>query len=360
MSHDSTPSRDAITPLVEAYQEAEREVELKRPAHAAHNRELLEKMLAARRRRTHAELVSRRPYIMAGGLALAMLCLVSGVSLWSSTLTLDSPRSPDATVALRSDDPGCQLVRIAAQLQLTRDCTWSWTDHFTQLTSLTAATVDEPTPEGVRIARGEVRVQVDPRRPRAFPVRILVSGGVIEVVGTEFTVREYTTHGHVELHEGSIRFLPGEGAAVMIAPGETFHWGEPSTEVEHVEVPRGEEPVEDEEQITPSSRRPATPTARVTQAEREALTASEMLSVRKQRRLGQHDAAIQALDAMSRRTTSATTLEVISYEKGDMLSGLGDPRRACEHWSRHLTMFARGRYAAQVKARYEALECSPP
>jgi ferric-dicitrate binding protein FerR (iron transport regulator) len=82
--------------------------------------------------------------------------------------------------------------------------------------------------DGVRVVGGTVDVRVDKRPTSAPPARILVSHGVIEVLGTEFRIEQAGDQGRVSLREGAIRFVAADGRVVTLAPGDALTWPLPS------------------------------------------------------------------------------------------------------------------------------------
>lgn len=367
---DEPSNNDQLDLMVQAYHEAEREVGEARPARELHKRQVLNAMLDKERQRTHAELVPHRPIVWGGVAALAALCLCGvGFALLADDDVgedvVGEPRQDD--MVLRPVTSGCHATRVGDALSLSPACTWEWGAHFTRLSSATGDVLLTPLDRGLRVDIGEVIVEVDPRKPRSFPVRLLVSGGVIEVVGTRFTIREFSTHGEVTLHRGSIRFTPEDGGEpVMIEPGQTMRWGATPDEVHtrpQPDVDDTQPEVLPEDTIdvrTPASKSaPRRPRTQAQVEEEARLTAQDMRTVRRHRRLGERGDAIKLLDALSTRTSSPTTREVISYEKGDILSEMEDVKRQCAHWRRHLKRFPKGRYVTQVQARHDALTCTP-
>ncbi len=96
--------------------------------------------------------------------------------------------------------------------------------------------------DGVRVLRGWAAFSVEKRAHDAVPARVLVSGGVIEVFGTRFTVEESGEKGSVTLHEGSIGFRPLRGERVMLAPGATLAWPLPEPQAADEPEPPPPEP----------------------------------------------------------------------------------------------------------------------
>ncbi|MBX5482089.1 MAG: FecR domain-containing protein, partial [Myxococcaceae bacterium] len=79
-------------------------------------------------------------------------------------------------------------------------------------------------PQGVRVMSGTVEVSVDKRHAGEPPARVFVSDGLIEILGTRFTISQGAHGGQVTLHEGSIRFRATDGRERMLRPGETLSW----------------------------------------------------------------------------------------------------------------------------------------
>ena len=88
------------------------------------------------------------------------------------------------------------------------------------------------TPEGIRLLDGTVIFSVVPVPKGHPPVRVWVSGGTIDVLGTRFRVTHSQSGGSVQLLEGTIRFTFASGEVSVMHAGETLSWGtqdEPSS-----------------------------------------------------------------------------------------------------------------------------------
>ena len=104
--------------------------------------------------------------------------------------------------------------------------------------------------DGVRVRHGRVELAVLPQ-PRHQPLRVRVSKGVIEVLGTTFTVEERGDSGSVTLHTGRIRFVAEDGETRALRPGERLDWPLPPRTL----APRPQGP----EAPAPSAPAPAEP-----------------------------------------------------------------------------------------------------
>ncbi|MCX4246450.1 FecR domain-containing protein [Paraliomyxa miuraensis] len=255
---------------------------------------------------------------------------------------------------------------------------------------------DHESPGDVRLVEGTAMFDVTRVVEGAPPTRIPVSHGVIEVLGTRFTIEQGPLGGHVDLFEGRIRFIDLEGVVTEIAPGQRHAWGDAVAMLSPA-------PNEDAESLAPGgSRTPAvaaTATATVVTTERDAASEAdhagepdrdvhpprrrsaraepraaeddddavataddatalidEVGRLRAQGRYG--DAAEVLRRAERTRHWDARTAQVLSYELGEIIERhLGDRQAACEHWARHAERWPQGRYARAVKAAQERLAC---
>lgn len=201
------------------------------------------------------------------------------------------------------------------------------------------------TSEGVELFFGAVTLDVNHDVVRAVPYRVRVSHGLIEVLGTRFTVVQRWDGGEVTLHRGSIRFTAQDGQTRLLAPGETLRWPlAPPASVKRAVRPR------------PRPAPPATPqVAQVPAFELEAFL--ERVAVLRSR--GQYEEAVVTLAQALRSPHAAGTDERLSFELGAILSRqLHDSGRACEHWRAHRERFERGRYESEIAAARSELRCA--
>lgn len=209
---------------------------------------------------------------------------------------------------------------------------------------------------GLRIVRGGAELSVTPRPKGSAPAVVRVSDGVIEVLGTHFTVQQWEGGGTVTLHEGSIRFVPARGGAeVRLHPGQSLKWPLPEEPV----VPGPMPPINEPPASAPLSHGPRPSRAKPAgEPKTPRLSAEEFLrEVDVLRSRKDFEAAARLLEE-GLRTQPPAMRELLSFELGSLLTHqLRDPRRACAHWARHERQFVRGRYEAEVSQAQAALDC---
>lgn len=223
---------------------------------------------------------------------------------------------------------------------------------------------------------GSAMFDVETVEPEAEPVRIAVSHGTIEVLGTRFTIEQREDGGYVDLFEGRIRFVPFVGDVVEILPGQRHSWGAmaevAALEVEPPEAsasaagvvglgldPEPSEPVEPIAEPATRTRR-ARPRSKSTEATPEP-TATEIIDIVAQHRAaGRYAEAVKVLRKADRSSRwDRRTAQVLSYELGEIMSRhMSDVAAACAHWERHEQRFVGGRYTSAVRAAQERLHCS--
>ncbi|MEZ4446723.1 MAG: hypothetical protein R3B72_47030 [Polyangiaceae bacterium] len=223
--------------------------------------------------------------------------------------------------------------------------------------------------DGARLVSGDFEIAVGKRAPDQAPVRLEVSHGTIEVMGTAFTVHQGTEGGEVTLHEGAIRFVASEGVRRDLLPGESLRW--PLAD----EAP---EPASSTSATasTTASAAPSAPTSSAsssapvpsaltsaavpagTGAPAASARADELLRrVAELRSRGRYDEA-EALLRSRQSEFSEETRERLSYERGSLLTyQQNDKARGCAHWAQHLATFPHGRYRADVHRAMKHLGC---
>lgn len=218
--------------------------------------------------------------------------------------------------------------------------------------------------ESVRVREGVARFEVEKRRAGEAPVRVVVSGGAIEVVGTVFEVTQGEGRGEVWLLEGAIRFHANDGRVVPVAVGERLAWPLPAMAVA-MPPPPAPPPVE---RLAPVEV-PALPPKRVVvppvvyapepvvAPEPKPDSAEVLRAVALWRSRGDFDAAARELRAALGGSWPVQTRELFSFELGAVLSRKGDAREACAHWAVHQGEFPRGRYALEVTQARSRLSC---
>jgi len=231
---------------------------------------------------------------------------------------------------------------------------------------------------GVALLEGAAMFEVGPAAATDNPVRrVEVPGGAIEVMGTRFSVVVYDDRGHVDLLEGSIRFVDLDGNVHEIAPGERFHFSahrdSPVTTVAAVtETPPAEAPLTAPEPAPPlaagellaalaaepdesSHARPSASKSRAASVEKLRHIVEKVAELRAQR---QYRAAVSLLQGVLDQRWDRRTREVLSYELGTILSTqLPDRAKACAHWAAHRERFSAGRYDRAIERAEERLAC---
>lgn len=212
---------------------------------------------------------------------------------------------------------------------------------------------------GARVLRGSAEISVEKRGGRA-PLRVLVSDGAIEVLGTKFLVVQEEQGGHVTLHEGSIRFAANDGRVRMVKPGETLSWPLPA---EVTVVP----------EVLPVPPEPVAPAPVMAQRPRHLVVAAAPASapihyvdaddllrqVDTLRSRGEFAEAVRYLTHGLTRELKPGTRERFSFELGIILTDqMHDSAKACAHWKKHASAFGEGRYGVEVQRASARAGCS--
>jgi transmembrane sensor len=208
----------------------------------------------------------------------------------------------------------------------------------------------------VRVLSGTVTFSVDKRHGGEAPVRVDVSHGTIEVVGTRFTIHQREDGGDVTLHEGVIRF----GDKTLHA-GESLEWPEKPKPVVVAPPPEPPQP-EPEPQPEPPApavkKHPRPHKEPPVIHETDAAWLLEEVDVLRSR--NEYGEAVRLLEKGIDGIVSSATRERFSYELGSILTyQLDDTTRACRHWAKHTATFGPGRYAREVKSAQARLQCAP-
>jgi transmembrane sensor len=273
-----------------------------------------------------------------------------------------------------------------------------------------ATTTLRPTEGGVALVDGTALFEAM-SGPEGVPWRVEVPGGVLELLATRLSVMVVEDHGHVDLLEGTMRFVAEDGRVHAVEPGERFRfgadgmvatWVEPggaAASEAGLEAPtseRSEGAVASEaaseaaleagaasdgstpavspdqpalaagERLAALGRPAAEGKAPRGRGRGEAAPSSEELrrvvdQVAELRAQRQYQAAVSLLrDALHQRWDRRTR-EVLSYELGTILSTqLPDAAGACAHWAAHRKQFPAGRYARAIARAEDRLSCGDP
>jgi transmembrane sensor len=283
---------------------------------------------------------------------IPMLTFVAGAALVLAFLAVrrsgDEPIAKSHVMApsVRVAGPDCRHHEQGGALGLTGACEVSTGSPAMRIQTVAGAELDVVDRE-VRMKRGTALFDVD--KVVGDPLRVVVPGGTIVVVGTRFRVVVDRDGGRVDLYEGALEFRADDGSVAPIATGQRFAFGMPATPAA---PPEDDEPIVlEEEEAAPVSK----PAPRV---EPPAHASAIIEEVQRLRRSGDYErAAAKLRDALAERWPTRTA-EVLSYELGTILARhLGDSAAACAHWRRHLQRFAASRYRRQIDASLAVLAC---
>lgn len=209
---------------------------------------------------------------------------------------------------------------------------------------------------GVRLQQGKATFAVWKRQGRdALQVR--VSHGLIEVVGTRFTVEQTETDGSVHLEEGEIGFHWQDGHTTRLTAGESLSWGtkafaEPKT-VPPVLAPAPTTdavPTPDPDAPAPAAEPTPVPTPPPAPVKSSKLSMDEVLlelaTLRNQRK---YKEAVTLLRPNTERSDFSMSQRArLSYEMGMLLQDrLRDRDTACKHWRWHAERFPENGERAQ-------------
>jgi TolA-binding protein len=262
---------------------------------------------------------------------------------------------------------GCAATEGAASMRLDGGCRARVEDMQLSISSGRQAELIR-LDDGVRLARGSAEFEVA-HRDRGRPLRVWVSGGVIEVTGTRFVLEQRPDGGHVDLIEGSIRFRAADGTVTLIRPGHRFTWFDPPAPAEAPDaaLPPGG-PVDSDRGVT--RRAPALP-RRVDTQQKAAGAAMEgrrrspsseaaeelveaVQALRAQRR---YRAAVDLLEQSRAVEWDRRTAQILSFEEGDLLEQLDDKDAACAHWRAHQARFPGGIHDGPIRIALARLRC---
>ncbi len=219
--------------------------------------------------------------------------------------------------------------------------------------------------DDLRLVEGKARFVIGKRGTKG-PVRILVSHGAIEIVGTQFTVYQGVDGGRVELNEGSIRFVSLDGRSFLLQPGQTLRWPQdlnpPPRTAEKVLPAAPTQTTEEPAVFRAQPSRPpvvAKAPSTIRTLEEEQIDSAALLQrVNMLRSRGQFGEAATTLEAALEAGYRPVTRERLSYELGSIYTRqLTDSAKACAHWRAHILRFPSGRYDQEVIAAQVELGC---
>lgn len=285
-------------------------------------------------------------------LAMALVGAVS-VAVGFVLVAWLAPRHPTAVggFTVAPGELGHVQVTSEAAVELAEGSAMLDEARGLKVSSLSASTLRRET-RGVRLLSGRATFEVRRVATGGQPVRVLVSGGAIEVRGTRFTVTERGGGGEVQLHEGKIVFLDGDGLAHEVSPGQTFAWPQPTPPPELDEL----EPLPP---LKPRSTSKKSQEIDWREFDRRVHAEAVITELTQLRRSGEWDGAVKLLERELSRG-APDTRERLSFELGLIYTWqLKDPAAGCAHWAQHRLEYPAGRFASEVNRSAATLGCAP-
>lgn len=363
----STPNDSNERALIDAMREARETLEQNTPPRDAHRVETRERVFAhmeerlARGGEDTSKINMQRLVLATATLALL---IGAAILLWPNQpeRPLDGPappkvahvapipgpppvlEEPETALALGLfAKPACGASSGDDRLEARAGCELSWPEHSGQIVTHTKTSFTAHA-RGLHVTRGDVTFDIDPNREHKRELEIVTSGGIVRVIGTKFRVEQNDVGGAVTLERGAITFAPDQGEELSLSPGDTHRWTTRVAAIAPKKKPK---------------RRPKAPKLAPEELEaRVEITMKQLTEIKQLRRLGKFDAASSKLNKLEANAPTQKIAEVISYERGDLLTEHADAARACKHWRRHQRRYKRGRYMSDVVRRRDELGCA--
>ncbi len=250
------------------------------------------------------------------GLAVAVVTALALAMPWSPSPTAPPDSEPMTRVLFSS--AACMPATVEPRLRLPKGCSIEVRHPDMVIKALADAEV-EHTHQGLRIVQGDLHISVPPA-PGAGAQPVLVSGGRVEAVASQFRVQQDASgSGSVQVGAGSVVFISAEAGPVTLAHGAKHRW-------------------------TRSG--PQLPPAQWSKAriDREVAAASQA------RAEGKYQQARERLTQLLMAPVGESVAEILSFELGGLLERkLHDRQSSCAHWKMHQARFGGGTYNLQVE-----------
>jgi hypothetical protein len=321
--------------------------------------------------RIEASLSRPFPRVLIGAVVAALAWASVFAWLW---------RDPEPKAIVESEmalfTPGsCAPESPRVELRLAPGCSVHLDSPELSIVARTSVLLKRTT-AGIRVVEGTAGFSVD-KRPEGSPVAVFVSGGMIEVIGTRFVIRETGESGEVALEEGRIAFVDLDGSRSRLDPGGVHRWHphRGGSVFERSQVEPADPETKPEVQTTDRVP-PRVPVARPTPTEIPKLepeelppaqwsverTAREVERVTELRARQRYEEAAALIEKLLQAPLEPRAAEVLSFERGELLEHkLRLPEKACAHWGDHRRRFPNGRYRAEVaRALAECREQAEP
>jgi hypothetical protein len=226
--------------------------------------------------------------------------------------------------------------------------------------------------DALEMINGSALFAVTPVPSGHPPVRIRVSGGTIEVIGTRFRIHERQTGGTIELMEGTVRFIFPDGKVSVLHAGETLKWGVPENDDQPTAAGMHSGDPERQKLVpTPAVSAPDERNDRTTiEVEIDAVDAgggpmgTDGIEDIEQGRVPTVTNIRRRFEALKRESPYTEAehlrlqLEPVSFELGEAYEREHAPAaRTCAHWRWHLQHFPSGIYNASIREKMIHLRC---
>lgn len=154
---------------------------------------------------------------MSWAVAFALLCVASGALLYPFS---QQQNKVGGFVLLEGT---AQLTQNAVVGCQSKQCKLDYTQRRTKF-NISQATQIKRVQHNLALMQGQAFFNVEPRRPKEQPLRIFVSHGYIEVIGTQFTLWQGHQKGRLHLHEGVVRYVQKDGQTRVVREGGKLAW----------------------------------------------------------------------------------------------------------------------------------------
>lgn len=299
----------------------------------------------------------RRRRILVAALATGLPALATVVAL---ALFLNEPPALCGFVTVSRSEDWRGTCAAAGEIAADRGAATLALDDLGMTIGVIRGTTVHREVAGVRVVAGRAVFAVEPRS-RPSPVRVWVSHGVIEVVGTRFTVVQGGEGGSVQLESGSIKFVSSNGVAVTVSVGGTLRWPLDTTSAppsDDAAAPRAPPPSESpgpgrSPPRAPDARGPAPAPSHAPSRAQDIVRQIEQMRIRHE-----YDELAEWLRRTLKETRSEPLRERLSFELSDVLiDGHAPAAAVCSHVADHLRRYPAGQYTEQLQRSFAAQRC---
>jgi len=299
----------------------------------------------------------RRRWLLALGFAGATVASFGAVALWR---TLTPTRLNGFELVTASHDLRWHALREATVEILRGDATLRLRDLGVDVT-VSSRTRLQRESAGIRVMAGTATFSVQ-TRPRDLPMRVLVSSGTIEVIGTRFIVRQESASGSVLLEIGVVQFISDTGRTTILRAGDTLRWSGKGINVESKDGV-GASAVPPELGISPpeleaqSGRKPL-PIARKMRVQNAVSDTALFAEIETLRIRHEYEPLAKKLGQALEKKVDEPLRESLSVELVDLLIRHGGKEAgACDRIAQHLQSYPRGEHSESLAKAAAKLGC---